>query len=73
MIQRPEGIGAFEFVVLARLRAVQLLRGCLPRVEPGHSIATTALLELASGSVVRSPAVAAVLDPVDGKPAADSL
>ena len=73
MIKRPEGIGGFEFVVLARLRAIQLLRGCLPRVELGHSIAMTALLELASGSVSRSPAVAAVLDPVDGGPAADSL
>jgi hypothetical protein len=71
VIQRPEGIGAFEFVVLARLRALQLLRGCLPRVELGHSIATTALLELANGSIVRAPAVVAVVDPVDGKPAAD--
>ncbi len=69
MIQRPEGVGAFEFVVLARLRALQLLRGCLPKVELGHSIAVTALLELANGSIVRMPALAAVVDPVDGQPA----
>jgi hypothetical protein len=72
LIQRPEGVGAFEFVVLARLRALQLLRGCLPKVELGHSIAMTALLELANGSIVRAPAVAAIPEPADSKPA-DSL
>jgi hypothetical protein len=72
LIQRPDGVGAFEFVVLARLRALQLLRGCLPRVELGHSIAMTALLELANGSIERMPAVAAiVVEPSDSKPAAD--
>ena len=51
MVQRPAGIGAFEFVVLAKLRAAQLLRGCLPKVDGAHRAAVTAQLEVSAGRV----------------------
>ena len=54
MIHRPAGINAFEFVVLSGLRAAQLLRGCIPRVEGGgHKTITTAQLEVATGKILR--------------------
>ena len=57
MVQRPVALSAFEFAVLAGLRAGQLARGCTPRVEAGNKIAVTALLEVAAGKVARKPAV----------------
>lgn len=51
MIHRPEGVGAFEFAVLASLRAMQLCRGCSPRVEGAHTVAVTAQMEIARGAV----------------------
>jgi len=54
-MQRPAGVGAFEFVTLASLRATQLLRGCLPRVDGGHKKTVTALLEVSQGKVVQGP------------------
>ena len=51
MIQRPAGIGTFEFVVLATLRAAQLMRGCRPRVDGIHKAAVIAQLEVAQGKV----------------------
>jgi DNA-directed RNA polymerase subunit K/omega len=55
MVQRPATIGAFEFAVLSTLRAAQLLRGCLPTIDPGdHRPAVTAQLEVASGHVMNS-------------------
>ncbi len=52
MVQRPQHIGAFQFVVVAALRALQLRRGCLARVEGGHTTAVTAQLEVSQGWVV---------------------
>jgi len=52
VITRPVGIGAFEFAVLASLRAAQLCRGCSPRVEGDHCVAVTAQMEIAGGTVV---------------------
>ena len=52
MIQRPAGIGTFEFVVLATLRAAQLMRGCRPRVDGIHKAAVIAQLEVAQGKVI---------------------
>jgi DNA-directed RNA polymerase subunit K/omega len=46
-------MGRFEFVVLATLRANQLNRGCLSRVDGIHLRAVTAQLEVAGGHVVR--------------------
>ncbi len=51
MINRPDGIGAFKFAVLASLRAAQLCRGCLPRIEGEHCVAVTAQMEVAGGAV----------------------
>ena len=55
MIQRPLDIGRFEFVILAALRAAQLLRGCPAKLEVvlDHKATTTAQLEVASGKVAR--------------------
>ena len=66
MIQRPLGVGAFQFVVLARLRAAQLIRGCRPRVDGLHKATVIAQLEVAAGKVMQAfdpPAV--VGEPVD--------
>jgi DNA-directed RNA polymerase subunit K/omega len=51
MIQRPPGMGAFQFVVLSTLRAAQLIRGCRPRVDGGHKAIITAQFEVAEGKV----------------------
>jgi DNA-directed RNA polymerase subunit K/omega len=53
VVQRPTDLAAFEFAVLAGLRAGQLARGCTPRVTCANKIAVTAQLEVAAGEVVR--------------------
>ena len=53
MVQRPTEFAAFEFAVLAGLRAGQLARGCTPRVDCAHKITVTAQLEVAERKVVR--------------------
>ena len=53
-MQRPPGIGAFQFVVLASLRAVQLTRGCLPRIDGAHKNTVIAQLEVSQGKVVEA-------------------
>ncbi len=57
VIQPPNGSGAFEFVVIAGLRAAQLMRGCTPRVDSTHKIITTAQLEVAAGKVSKAVSV----------------
>jgi DNA-directed RNA polymerase subunit K/omega len=57
VIQRPTGISAFEFAVLAGLRAGQLSRGCTPRVPRSEKVAVTAQQEVAEAKIVRSPQV----------------
>lgn len=54
MIQRPPAVGAFQFVVLATLRAAQLIRGCQPRVDGTHKPIVTAQIEVADGKVRQS-------------------
>jgi hypothetical protein len=39
-------------VVLSTLRAAQLMRGCIPKVECAHKATTTAQWEVAAGKVV---------------------
>jgi DNA-directed RNA polymerase subunit K/omega len=51
MIERPPEIGAFHFVVLATLRAKQLMRGCVPRVSGSHKKTTLAKIEVAGGQI----------------------
>ena len=53
MVQRPIELNAFEFVVLAGLRAAQLARGCTPRVTRSDKVTVTAQAEVAEGKVVR--------------------
>ncbi len=53
MVKRPAGVGVFEFSVMAGLRALQLSRGCTPRVEGDHSVSVTAQLEVSEGKVTR--------------------
>ena len=67
MIQRPHGMGGFEFVVLATLRATQLIRGCLPKIDGGHKSTITAQMEVSSGKVTRlltPPAVAGLANEI---------
>ena len=64
MVQRPNGTNAFEFVVVSGLRAAQLMRGCIPRVERAHKVITTAQIEVATGKVFRLPQTPIVV-PVD--------
>jgi DNA-directed RNA polymerase subunit K/omega len=54
MVHRPSEFSAFEFVVLAGLRAAQLMRGCTPRIEGGHKRIVTAQMEVATGKVVQA-------------------
>ncbi len=61
MVQRPIDFNPFEFVVLAGLRAVQLARGCTPRVTCSDKVTVTAQAEVAQGKVVRLAQVAAVV------------
>jgi len=50
VIRPPDGMSAYMFAVVASLRAAQLMRGCLPRVEAGSRKATViARLEVAGG------------------------
>lgn len=50
-MHQPSDMGAFQFVVLASLRAKQLTLGCIPRVDGSHKVATTAQMEVAQGKV----------------------
>jgi DNA-directed RNA polymerase subunit K/omega len=52
-IKRPSETGVFEFCCLAALRARQLGRGCLPKVDGAHKLAVTARLEIEAGKVVK--------------------
>jgi hypothetical protein len=76
-IQRPAGIGAFQFVILATLRAAQLMRGCRPRVDGTHKATVIAQIEVSEGKVMQAsnapdttsvpPAISDA--PIDGVPA----
>jgi len=66
VIRRPPGVGTFQFVVLATLRAAQLMRGCRPRVDGVHKATVIAQLEVSEGKVTQ------VVTPADpnGEPTA---
>jgi hypothetical protein len=53
VIQRPPGVGAFQFVVLATLRDAQLRRGCRPKVDGLHKGTVIAQLEVSAGFVTQ--------------------
>ena len=75
MIHRPEGMGAFQFVVLSSLRAVQLTRGCRPKVDAGdHKRNVIAQIEVAEGMVTELVVAPAVVDgPAVDAPAEEVL
>jgi DNA-directed RNA polymerase subunit K/omega len=54
MVTRPVHLNAYEFVVVAALRAQQLLAGCTPSLPGEHSAATMAQMEVAAGHIARS-------------------
>jgi DNA-directed RNA polymerase subunit K/omega len=55
MINRSMDANAFEFVIVASLRAKQLMKGCTPRLPLGnHKRTVMAQLEVLSGKVVAS-------------------
>ena len=56
MVRRPDDMNAFEFAVLAGLRAAQLHRGCTPRVDRSPKVAVTAQHEVANRKVLALPA-----------------
>jgi DNA-directed RNA polymerase subunit K/omega len=57
-------MGKFEFVVLAKLRAAQLMRGCIPRVDTGdHKHTVTAQHEVSEGKVTQLVAEPAIVIP----------
>jgi DNA-directed RNA polymerase subunit K/omega len=61
--QIPRTTGKFEFVVLATLRAAQLMRGCLPKIDTnGHKHTVVALLEVAGGEIVGLPKIEGVVE-----------
>lgn len=63
-MERPDGLGAFEFVILAALRTAQLMRGCAPKVSGAIKHTTLAQIEIAEGMIVRlEPAAASPSDP----------
>lgn len=66
-MQRPSGVGAFQFVILASLRAVQLTRGCRPKVDGVHKNTVMAQLEVSQGKVVQE--LAPALPDLTGTPA----
>jgi DNA-directed RNA polymerase subunit K/omega len=58
VVQRPAEFNAFEFAVLAGLRAAQLARGCTARVSGPSKVAVIAQLEIAERKVERQSTVA---------------
>jgi hypothetical protein len=57
MIARPSHLNAYEFAVVAALRAQQLMAGCTPRLCGEHGATTMAQMEVAAGCVARSDGV----------------
>jgi len=64
VIYRSLESNPFEFVVVASLRAKQLMAGCVPRVLPARKFTSTATLEVRAGKVVRVPDPVAAVVPV---------
>jgi DNA-directed RNA polymerase subunit K/omega len=60
MVSRPYEMNAFEFVVVSTLRAQQLMKGCIPRLDGEHKAITMAQMEVSSGKIARE-----VPDPTD--------
>jgi DNA-directed RNA polymerase subunit K/omega len=55
MVRRSAASNAFEFSVIAALRAHQLRRGCTQRVPGDHKQTTIAQMEIVAGKIARAP------------------
>jgi DNA-directed RNA polymerase subunit K/omega len=57
-------MNAYEFVVMAGLRAQQLMQGCVSLVEGDHKPTVLALMEVSTGRIRRAtePAPVAIAD-----------
>ena len=64
MVTRPPGSNAYEFVVVASLRAHQLMHGCVPQLEGAHKATTMAQMEVAGGKITRLEVGLDAADPV---------
>lgn len=53
MVARPVRLNAYEFVIVASLRAHQLMGGCVPQLGGDHKATTMAQMEVATGKVAR--------------------
>jgi DNA-directed RNA polymerase subunit K/omega len=53
MVNRPVTYNSYEFVVVASLRAKQLLAGCVSHATGEHTPAVKAQREVADGHIVR--------------------
>lgn len=53
MVARPPSLNAYEFVVVAALRAHQLMAGCVPQLDGEHKATTMAQMEVATGRIAR--------------------
>lgn len=67
MIYRPVQTNMFEAVIVAALRAKQLMRGCTPRVPSALKFTTTARREVAAAKV--SFAIGEHVNGLNGRPA----
>jgi DNA-directed RNA polymerase subunit K/omega len=55
MVKRPAQLNAFEFAVIAGLRAAQLVAGSTPRVSGHTKVAVIAQHEVAERKIVAEP------------------
>ncbi len=53
MAAPPPEFNAYEFVVVASLRAHQLMNGCVPLLDGEHKATRMAQMEVASGKIAR--------------------
>lgn len=66
MVARPPSFNAYEFVVVASLRAHQLMSGCVPQIEGDHKATTMAQIEVANGRITRVEVATVAIDVVVG-------
>jgi hypothetical protein len=72
MIQRPVALNAFEFAVMAGLRAAQLTRGSVPRVEGSTKVTVIAQREIAEGKVAKVACETTVVDATPPPPVTET-
>ena len=61
MVARPPHCNAYEYVVVASLRAHQLMHGCLPRLDGEHKATVMAQMEVSAGKVAATEASASAV------------